>query len=601
MTATAVESVFPPRNRALFDHNLKALHHSQPALASLLHETPVPPQARLAIGRDGAQTIELVGDDGTRTWFGGSSMPTVSAAEMLSNCRADCGNVSLPGILTGAEPLVILEKIPAFRALFVIEWGAANLVLAMHLYDYSAEIARNRLAFILEDDLPARLSEYFESHPGCELPTQMFTVPHRSAAATAELQSRLERAGENVLRWQARTVETLARQLGSRTPSALPVVPRVAVVTVDPSPGAAEQVRRIERACGQLGWPTATCVPDSPDGCHVLARLRTIERHAADWVLMINSTAQPLRAFLPTSMPVTCWFAPDARAPDCAGALESHDFMAFSSRTVCDRLIAAGASPRLVLHVPPAADVRMGAMDVPPTREPEVDAAVLMDVPDDRPEANGVTLPSYVALWKEMRRITAEAVDRLPAGGEARILAEAERSTGVALADPVERERLLSLVATRIIPAVSAATMVQALIAARISFGVWGCNWSGTSQHRGLIPQGEALAGVFHSARFAVLPQVSEGAVQLALDAMAAGSAVMLRTSRESFLHIQPELRDVCEAFGFYATSGELVGAIRGQVRDTREAARTVRERHSFSARLDRLAEVIRGQAAARS
>ena len=107
-----------------YTNNLRVLQDVQPALADVIHRVPLPAQARVTTGRDGSQTIQLPDETGRMVWLGGSSMPTVSAAELMGGFAYAGGNLSLLGIHTGVEPLLILAKLPPHAALFVIEVGS---------------------------------------------------------------------------------------------------------------------------------------------------------------------------------------------------------------------------------------------------------------------------------------------------------------------------------------------------------------------------------------------------------------------------------------------------------------------------------------------
>lgn len=564
LLATDATSVFSPNQSELYSRNLEALRLSQPSVAGIIERFAVSDHVRAATGRDGAPTLQFVAG-GRRSWLGGSSMPTISAAEMFGNSRADAGNVTLPGILTGAEALVVLERIAPYRALFVIENDPLRLKLAMHLYDYTRAMDRGRLIFVLEDDFSARLREVFEQHQGLELPTQMFTVPQRSPAATAELQRRLEQAGEGVLRLQARTTEALVRAMARRARGTLPPSPRTAVVTLDPSPATADQVRRIGRALAQLHWPTEICVPSAPQQCHVLARLKAIERIAADWVLVVNSPAHSLRPLLPDHLPLVCWFGPDAIIPSAVGAAQEADLFCAISARACEQLRCAGAPAEAVLRLPPSADV--SGRPAPGTSEGIACVAVVMDVPDDRPDPNGITLPSYLALWQALQAIALRDIDSGQQPNADAMLDQARRTTGAALREKGGRRELIGLLETRIIPAAVARATARALAGAKLRFNLWGSNWptdaAAQATRCGVIPSTEELPGVFGSADWIVLPWLSEIAVQTALDALAIGARIVLRGSPGAFTRDHPQVAPATPWIHFYYTADDLLRTLR--------------------------------------
>ncbi|MFQ5414956.1 MAG: hypothetical protein ACE5E6_10910 [Phycisphaerae bacterium] len=318
----------PPEH---FEHNVDALAERQPDVADAVRSVPVPAGVSPATGRDGAPTLRVPGPDGDLIWFGGSSMPTVSADAIVGRVPDDGGNVTLPGVLTGLEPLLLTRRLPPHVATFVVESDLASLRLALHVYDYAPPIRAGRLVFITGADIVAHLRAFFDAHPGYAFPARLISVPHRAPSALAELTARLEHAADEVTRVQTRLIEHACKRLQARAPRAHTFAgapanaaardtahaprapehrPRVAVVSVDVSPATCAQTARIARALARLEWPHEICIPDAPDRCHVLARLAAVDRAAADFVLIVNGTTGLPRALLPDTLPVVSWCLP---------------------------------------------------------------------------------------------------------------------------------------------------------------------------------------------------------------------------------------------------------------------------------------------------
>ncbi len=148
-----------------YHRNLAALTDAQASLAAAIDAIPIPDGVTPVRGRDDSDTFFLPTGDGRGAWFGGSSMPTISAFEAWSGLRGDGRNLILPGVLTGLEPLLILERIPKHSALFVCEPDGLLLKLALILRDYTRFIESGQLVFILgeEQSLVDNLVSFFES------------------------------------------------------------------------------------------------------------------------------------------------------------------------------------------------------------------------------------------------------------------------------------------------------------------------------------------------------------------------------------------------------------------------------------------------------
>ncbi len=615
MPAPSPTEVSPPATRPrdalalsaadLYSRNLSALRAVQPTVADVVDAVRIPDGVQEAVGRDGSRTFLLTDGAGRRVWFGQSSMPAVSAAEMFCNVRGDGGNVSQPGILTGCEPPVIAGRLPKHGAVFVLEENPLYLKLAMHLYDYSALLTSGRLVLILADDLAARLVEFFEGRPGYLLPTQMFTVPQRSPAQIAGLQRRLEQAGEAVLGVQAKVVESCAETLRRRGLGRLPEAPRVALLSVDPTPIALEQAGRIQRALARLGWPHEVCVPDAPHKCHVAARMLAIERSCANLVLFVNGPPGIMRPLVPAELPVAAWYLPDARVPTVPPShLGPNDVFLVSSKAQHEAILAAGLPASALARCEPAAD---GATFHPiPVQDHErTPIAILMDLPDDRPEASGVTLPSHVALWEALQNATLQRADRYSDDLADEILEAAQRSSGTTLDESASRSQFVTFLRTRIAPPTVARAAVQALATQGDDFAIWGSNWlaagEGNDRRRGPMPSGEPLNQTLNAAGGVILPWMSTTAVQLALDALAAGADVILRSTQESFLSEHPGLSSVAGFLSFYRTARELTDAVRrmrpqGDLGRTRAEAAVaeILTNHSVARRLIAIVDRLR-------
>ena len=588
---------------------MAALFASQPDIASTVDVAPIPDGVTPVRGRDGSDTFLIATEGGRRSWFGQSSMPTISAHETLAGFHSDGGSVSLPGILTGLEPLVLAGKIPDHCAVFVLEEDPLQIKLAMRLYDYEDLISAGRLVFLLEDELDESLRAFFESHPGYALPTRLVNVPHHSAAQIADRQRRLENAGEAVAEVVNRSVEFHARALGERTFGPLPETPRIAVVGTDPRPLSLEQARRADRALRRLQWPHDLCIPDAPANCHMVARLRAIERVSADLVLIVNACAGQLQSVLPPDFPVVSWFLPGADVHAVVGKAQTPNHVIFgSSRTIREQLIQAGVQPDQVELCDPAAD---DTTYRPVTLTPEeleawsADVAVLMDRPDDRPEASNVVLESHLSLWRALQSAVLRNPDRYRDEIADDLLEEAQRASGTTLHEGSVRDHFMALLKTRIAPACVARAAVDALIADGHRVAVWGAHWTRVHRERtiarGAIPVGDDLNRIFNATSIVVFPELSAWAVQTALDALAAGAYALCRFSAESFCREYPGLADLESYLHFYRSRHDLTEIVRsvrsvaGTPAGRAEAARSiVLDKHTVSHRLQAITSRLR-------
>ena len=280
------------------------------------------------------------------------------------------------------------------------------------------------------------------------------------------------------------------------------------------------------------------------------------------------------------------------------------------SRTLPEALVRVGVPAGEVEPGDVAAD---DAIYRPITLSPEerselrVDAALLMDVPDDRPEACNIDLASHVTLWHTLQDVMTRRVETYQHDVAQEILDTAQHQSGTTLEDARVREHFVNLIRTRIAPAEAARSAARTLLENACRVGLWGSNWPAFDGNPKLrysaIPVGDALNRVFNAARVVVLPDLSAMSVQTALDALAAGASVACRRPDEPFEREHPSLARLMPHFHFYRTSRELLNTVRGLARgkgvhpDAPEAARTmVLAEHTVTHRMRFVIETIRNR-----
>ena len=592
-----------------FERNLAALSEFQPGVAETVKKAVVPESIREATSRDGSPSFLLPNKEGRPSWLGRSSMPSISAPEIFAGLICDGRSVVLPGVLTGLEPILVASRLPPHSTVFVIEEDPVQLKLALHLHDYTDLIADGRIVFVLgggEKSIQG-LSEFFDEHPGYELPIHLLPVPQRTSVQVAELQGQIEAAGQRIARSQTRRVEEQAQRVGRRTYVTHPLTPRVAVLGVDPAPASLEQARRIERAMTQLGWPHALCVPDAPSHCHLEARLAAIRQVDADLVLFVNTTVGMSGLTLPDDLPVASWHLPGSTGvtnrrvePD-----KQRVFFASSDR-VHEELVSSGVASHQVEHCDVAADTVMFhpiERSDDDRKANDVDVAIIADLPDARPAASDITLTSHVALARAVAEVAQNSVSREWPQNLDPMLSEAERISGTSIREPEVRDRFIGFLKERVAPVMRASAAAEALIGAGFRIGVWGRNWPPVSALaevlRGGIPQPEALNRLFNTARVVLIAETSLWGVQTALDVLAAGGRVIWYGERKRFECEYHRFAPIMEHFHLSQTTDDLLRQVTALVRAAAgdhpgAVVGLIREEYSVARRLVQISDTIR-------
>jgi len=404
----------------LYRNNISALRKFQPDLAEIIDAIIIPDTITQTPGRDGTETYLIHSDDGKFTWLGQSSMPHVSVEEILYNYKYVGGNVALPGVLTGLEPLSIAAKLPNYAAVFVIEDQPLHIKLVFQLYDYTHLMARGRLVFMVRDQMDKNMRSFFQSRPGYESPRNLIRVPQCSPVTTTEIQRGLESSGEHVVAVQSEYLNETISSIRKRRFNPIPSVPRVAVVSADVQPQVLDYAQRLTRAMDRMGWSYLCCTPDQPDRCHVIERLRTIEKSSADFVLVLNSGAETLRSLLPDDLPIISWYLSKATLSETQVTnIGSKDMIFVASPSMYHGLCCGLSSLSNIKRCDLAADDTIFHKDSSPGNTPlsqTADVAVLMNLPDDDPHACGVTLTSHIKLWDILKEEINRDVDQYRSG-----------------------------------------------------------------------------------------------------------------------------------------------------------------------------------------
>lgn len=594
----------------LYRNNISALRKLQPDLAEIIDAIIIPDNFTQATGRDGTKTYLIPSDNGKFAWLGQSSMPTVSSEEILYNYKYIGGNVALPGVLTGLEPLSIAAKLPDYAAVFVIEDQPLQFKLVFQLYDYTHLMARGRLVFIVLDQMENNMRSFFQAYPGYEPPRNLIRVPQCSLATTTEIQRRLESSGEHVVAVQSEVLHETISLIRQRKRNPIPSVPCVALVSADVQPQVIDYAKRLTRTMDRMGWSCLCCIPDQPDRCHVIERLRTIEKSSADFVLVLNSGAETLRSLLPDDVPIVSWYLSKATLSETQVTnISSKDIVFVASPSIYDGLCCGLSSLSNIKRCDLAADDTIFHKDASPantTLSQTADVAVLMNLPDDDPHACGVMLGSYIKLWDILKKEINRDVDQYRPGLADDILKKAQNQCGTTFDDQQIRNQFISLLQQCIAPVAMGRTAAEVLVDTGCRVKVWGNHWSKYENTRyqlgGAIPTGESLNQLFQSVKIVLLPEHSNFALQTALDALCAGVHVVYRMAEQSWVDQYPDLHSIISFIHGYRTRAELTEIVN-QLLSSEESAQQsnsareiVMKEHTLENRLTMMADHIRSQ-----
>jgi len=574
MDSTRAHDVVPP-DGDVFERNITALRRSQPALAARVQQTPIPNGVERVVGRDGVPNFIVSGQDGRRTWFGATSMPTISAPALVSGAEPVAGNILLPAIAAGREATLLAEKVGAHGAVFVYDRELLSLRLALTLCDVSAWIDAGRLVLLTGDDVEAALVAFFEENPGYEFIGRILAPSGVGPARVAAVKQATESAARTVVARQDAAAQRIGVALRSRRTFSLGGTPRTAILSVDARPEVLCRVHRIEDTARSLGWPVAGCLPDSPARCHGVARLAAIRDHEADLVLTVNSLAGKIEPLVNERQPLVSWFDPtgQVKAALVEGAAK-RGLHLVATAFQRSQLLEAGVGEERVDILEVGADTLIfrpldaGHPDVEPLK---CDVAVVGDITDLGPQAGHVSAESHIRLFDTLVRSSrtwadAYAPDKAPA-----ILVEAERRSDRALKDEQIREMFVRLIRQVIAPAVLSRMTVERLAKSGLRIAVWGSGWSLPGPlravHRGPVPSLEKCNAIFNAARIVLCPFFDATASRTIVEVLAAGGRTLFRYPDHDLEANHPQLAGVLRMLPSYRRLVDVDRAVSSALR----------------------------------
>ncbi len=567
-----------------FAANLAALQSVAPGLAETLAAQPVPPTAQPTRGRDGTPTYLLTEPDGQRAWFGGTSMPTISAPAILERSEVGRESTMLPRIGSGMEARLLLERIEPHCAVFVYEPDPVQLVLGLRLHDLAGPLRDGRLILLGGPDLTGALLDFFEQHPAYEFPTRIVRPPEFSWGRVHTVRAELESAGRTVAGRQAARTLAIAERLGGRPASVSSAAPRVAIVTVDPRPAACDDVRRLAATAEDLGWPAATCAPDHPGRCHIVARLETIEQHRANLVLCCHTFGGRIEPFLPESLRTVTWFGPTVRlSAALAEGVPKRGLHLVATPYQAQVLREAGLPAERV----DVLEVGVDALAVAPAVADQsaagpfvCDVAILCDVADLR-AASHVSAESQQRLFEAILHAAPNWAETYVPDHAEGILTAAQQRSDRFLKDDRIRAGFIGLIRDAIAPSVLARLAVERLVRQGRTVRVWGDGWNMAKPlarlHAGPIPPVEDRNRIYHAARTVLCPFFGALTARTVLEAIVAGGGVLFRQSDVPLPERHPQLADVLGAVPTYRRLSELPRAVTRLLRPPEPATAEAR------------------------
>jgi len=446
VSLAALDDVVPlTPDPGIWSKNLAALEAKWPALAARLEQTLLPPHWRPVRALDGSPTFRTEAPDEPPTWLAGSAVPRARAEGVLAFFEPGDLNSSLPTIAAGAELLLLLERLPAYRAVYVFEADWVMLAAVLRTLDLAEPLTRDRCLFVPPAGELGFLQEYLARHPGLLPPGNIPVLPGVAPERIEKVRQICERIARQTHATRTARLQQLQASAAVHT-SATESKPRLAVIALTVDRTLAWASAALERAATRTGWPTVRCGLGGPVDAHPLGHCERLASFSPSIALYLH----PPSVRLPLALGgVTCeWFTSATDVP---------------AQLPADDVLRLAASPRVASAL--RAATAPGAKSAgwywgcdPKTSEafphPRDDViGLIADWPNDDPAACGIEQPSHKQLWRHLQQLAADRWETQDVLQPVALLAHAERATGLRLGEPSLRPWLLRLIERVLIPA----------------------------------------------------------------------------------------------------------------------------------------------------
>ncbi len=569
-------------------------------LANAISAIPLPESAQPATARDGSVTYIFPDKPASQRYLGRSSMPRVRAEALVDALCPDGSNILLPQMGTGHEAHEILRRTGDRCAVFVHEPDRLCIRLALSLHDFSRPLRMGRLILLNHPDIVEALQEFFSRNPGYEFPQKILTPPDMDTARTESLRKTVTQAARHVTAQQHQELQTHSQSLARRRSK--PKIKAIAILSMDPRPTAADACAALQRAAAQTGIDVAACVPNHPNQCHHVARMKTLVDSSADAAILLNGGWGPMLPFVHNNLPSATWMLPGSRMiAGMTDGFATQHVIFVATPFLKDETTASVGPDRSTQWLEPAVD----ETTFQPSHDPASTVAKPIDViclghhGDIQPDTHGIKLESHIAFWNEL---IAQA--RVADDDEDAIIAAAQRSTGIEITEPDLLEQFRRLLRHVILPTIRTTTALECLVRAGRELHVYGDGWNrnplrGITSH--LLPPTAANRNqLFNAAKIVVVPLHATDVVQNVLEALAAGSCVVIRRPRSPLDESHPQLADVLQRLPAARTNVELAQRVSDLLADDtrrRSACSSAREillqRHTWSHRLTAIRQAL--------
>lgn len=578
---------------SLYKVNLKALQANLPDTAEQVAMANPPASLQPTIGRDGANTLAWTDESGRICWLGRTSMPTISTKALADSFEPGSGNVLLFGFGQGGEVRQLLTRLAAHQAVLVIDETPWMVGAALKLYDFAADIKKNRLLIFTGSEPWDDCREFLSKHDGFLAPERVLSWPWYEKEIVAYVSDRLTSL-------QSAVSEHRSSKQTDRK-SILRQEPAIAFLSNLTDPRIHHLARRMVVSADNLGWPCEGFVLDNPALVHPQTVSRALDEFDSSVAVLIDVGPQALPYSIPDVPIFILCSHPQPLSKNWLKQIPQGATLGVQTDHQRRQAVDCGLSETRIAFLPPAA--MPGISPVANHRGSRI--LFLGDCTELTAQSAGLHLASHRRLWEAATDIITEQIDTYQDEHADAVIVAAERRIGISLDSDEVRHGIVKRIKHRLAPTLARRAYCTALSDAGIAFDVYGAGWAQNEKqfpyYRGEWPDIGEEAAFLADYDLVISVETSGHVIPQYLDALAAGLVGFVRTHPHNKTHdglgalIDPD--EHVWSFTSRHNLTQLISRFIDQPDDFRQraidTAKHINNKHTWCHRLVRIVEAV--------
>ncbi len=568
--------MIPTDKRERFERNISVLAKFDSQLAEKIRKVSLPDDLKFISAVDGTITAfsPVLSKSG---WFAGTSVPYIRESVIMEKFAPENSNVLLPGTGQGVGIQILLEKLSAYQAIFVLEQHLLNIALMFFLYDFSKAIEDGRLIFLAGTDIEKCLNEFFARHKEYAFPEKAIHWPWIPMRKMQEIALSIERAFANITREQNKSMSELEAELEKKLADKKSDNGRMYIISLASTSGYFRFAKSLAISSESLGYQTETYLFDTPKHGTHLALLKSLVELVPDKIISVGLAKNNMPFKLPDGIDMISVLS----LPGDRLNIENAENIKIGLN---ERFVIGSEDDAQILANNIPAD-RLRVIDIavddvtfkPASVEPDIDVAVFADRPDDDPEKYGIRQSSHKRLWQAVSDIISKnAIDFF--GGETeQAVRQACKVSGVEIHSQELFDSFTDIVRKTLAKAVVASTICGKLVNSNLKVSIFGDGWGKGACE--LPDDPNKLNEIFASAKIILFIDSETNYRQIVFDSICAGKIVVVKPIKDDKIFT---LREISGALIPLDASESLISRINGIIGNYKQLESSAREASEF-------------------